>query len=303
MAEGKHKSKFIYVLLCAVTMLFVSACEFSVSEEDSDVVKIYYPDSDYEELEFEYWNNGNNPESLIQALNGKAQSAGLRSISNLGVKIDSIKVDENVVSVYFSESYRTLAPADRIIVNASVVKTLTQAEGIEGVRVYAGGTLYTDASGSPLPVLTNDSFLFEDKPGETKYIQMCIYYADETGAFLKPVIRDIAYQSGKSPEQLALEQLFADPGSSGLHSAVPAGTKLNSVKVSDGVCYVDMSREFLNPAGNCLPEVSVYSVVDTLVEINGIRRVQILIDGSEVNMKDNVDISGRLSRNLDLLEE
>ena len=64
-----------------------------------------------------------------------------------------------------------------------------------------------------------------------------------------------------------------------------------------------MSREFLNPAGNCLPEVSVYSVVDTLVEINGIRRVQILIDGSEVNMKDNVDISGRLSRNLDLLEE
>ena len=102
MAEGKHKSKIIYVLLCAVTMLFVSACEFSVSEEDSDVVKIYYPDSDYEELEFEYWNNGNNPESLIQALNGKAQSAGLRSISNLGVKIDSIKVDENVVSVYFS---------------------------------------------------------------------------------------------------------------------------------------------------------------------------------------------------------
>lgn len=303
MAEGKLKSRIIYVLLFAVTMLFATSCDLSVSEDDQDIVKIYYPDSDYEELEYEYWYNGNNPESLIQALNGKAQSAGLRSLSNLGVKIESIKVDENIVSVYFSDSYRSLVPADRLIVNASVVKTLTQAEGIEGVRVYAGGKIYTDDSGSPLPVLTNDSFLFEDKSGETKYIQMCVYYADETGAFLKPVIRDIAYQSGKSPEQLAIEQILADPGSAGLHSAVPEGTKLNSVKVSDGVCYVDLSREFLNPAGNCLPEVSVYSVVDTLVEINGIRRVQILIEGSEANMKDNVDISGRLSRNLDLLEE
>lgn len=63
-----------------------------------------------------------------------------------------------------------------------------------------------------------------------------------------------------------------------------------SVKVSDRICYVDLTEEFLVDDEDRL-YLNVISIVNTLTEIESIDRVQVLIDG-----KDNVFSSFGLNK-------
>ena len=43
--------------------------------------------------------------------------------------------------------------------------------------------------------------------------------------------------------------------------------------------YINLDKAFLTQAYAVTPEVTIYSIGNSLVEINGINKVQILIDG------------------------
>ena len=87
------------------------------------------------------------------------------------------------------------------------------------------------------------------------------------------------------------------------------GTRLYSAKVSGGVCYVNLSKEFLReniatPDGTSL---TVYAIVNSLTALPEVSGVQFLIEGEIVQsyMHPHFDqvIAARTQRNLTKAEE
>lgn len=85
-------------------------------------------------------------------------------------------------------------------------------------------------------------------------------------------------------------------------ATMPSGTKVNKISVKDNTCYLDLSSDFLDKRDNISDEVTIYSVVNTLVELSNINKVQFSIDGEQVLLYNDSDNFGEpFERNLDLV--
>ena len=78
---------------------------------------------------------------------------------------------------------------------------------------------------------------------------------------------------------IPMEQLIEGPRKSGLLATIPSETKLITITVVDGVCYVNLDEMFLNQNQEISEPVVLYSIVDSLTELTGIDKVQISING------------------------
>ena len=92
-------------------------------------------------------------------------------------------------------------------------------------------------------------------------------------------VKDLA----KDPYTCLINLLITGPESKKLESAIPEGTKVNSCVLKGNTVYVDLSTEFVNnaPAGISEESIVVYSIVNTLTELNEVSGVKILINGEE----------------------
>lgn len=99
------------------------------------------------------------------------------------------------------------------------------------------------------------------------------------------------------PYKYLIEQLIKGPESDKLSCIIPNGTKVNSCTIKENIVYVDLSKEFIENAKEGIDEESmiVYSIVNTLTELNEVSEVKILIEGEEnkafkdnqINFKEN----------------
>ena len=87
----------------------------------------------------------------------------------------------------------------------------------------------------------------------------------------------------KDPYTCLINLLITGPESEKLESAIPEGTKINSCTLKGNTVYVDLSSEFVNnsPAGINEESMVVYSIVNTLTELNEVSGVKFLINGEE----------------------
>ena len=87
----------------------------------------------------------------------------------------------------------------------------------------------------------------------------------------------------KDPYTYLINTLIAGPESEKLESAIPEGTKVNSCTIKGNTLYVDLSKEFIDNAPSGIEEESmiIYSIVNTLTELNEVSGIKFLINGEE----------------------
>ncbi|MCR5210400.1 MAG: GerMN domain-containing protein [Lachnospiraceae bacterium] len=303
----------ILLLLAAALAVMAAGCgkKDAVKGKEKKDFLIYFVNEDKTELVAEkYIYKGSDSEDelkeLTDALMEGPKDNSLKSPADMGVEIQGVTVEGTLVTVSFSKAFSSLDPADRILVCASVVKTLIQAEGAEGVSITIEGSALVDRFGNPVGVFGKDSFLTQSGMlgnGEGS-ISVRLYFADESGRKLESLMQKVEYSANETKERMIVGRLIAGPDTMGYYPTVPQGTKVNSINVTDGVCYLDLSKEFLSGEVSVSPEVTVYSIVNSLAEVSGVRKVKILVDGKDVGAyRDSVDLSGMLSRDLSLLED
>ena len=110
-------------------------------------------------------------------------------------------------------------------------------------------------------------------------------------------------------EQLVIEQLLKGPStidgvsSKDIQATIPKDTILNKVTLKEHTCYVDFSEQFLNKPDGITAEVAIYSVVNTLIELPDITKVQFSINGKqELFYNDSMPFGDVFTRNLDLVQ-
>lgn len=219
------------------------------------------------------------------------------------VEITDYSLDGVLLSIRFDADYNNMNTVEEVLCRAAVVRTLTQIDGVDCVTFYVGDTPLSDAAGNIVGSMNEESFI--ENPGEQinsiQNTSLTLYFSNEQGNGLVKEVREDVYYSGNiSLEKLIMEQLLEGPETEGLKSAIPEGTKLLSVSVAEGICYVSLDDNFRNQDYQVNEAVVIYSIVNSLTELPTISKVQISVKGDNSGVyRDNFELSQMYDRNLD----
>ena len=119
--------------------------------------------------------------------------------------------------------------------------------------------------------------------------EITLYYPDKQGISLVSETRKVESDDKNHLAKKVVEKLIDGPQTDGLLTLIPDDTKLNAINVKDGLCTVDFSAEFINNSnsGSASETLLVYSVVNSLAELEDIDEVLFLIDGKTVEIFGN----------------
>jgi sporulation and spore germination protein len=134
-------------------------------------------------------------------------------------------------------------------------------------------------------------------------IKARLFYVAEDGMRLTGVERDIAYGEGATAQAREIVAAQIAPVVEPLVSAVPSGTALRAVFLTEGGdAYVDLSRDVVSahPGGTLNELLTIYTIVNALtVNLPAVTAVQLLVDGKEVDtLAGHVDLRQPLAKDL-----
>lgn len=138
-------------------------------------------------------------------------------------------------------------------------------------------------------------------------IKAHLFYVADDGLRLASVERDVAYGEGTLDQAREIVAAQIAPVAEPLFSAVPAGTTLRALYVTErGEAFVDLSREVAtgHPGGTVSELLTVYTIVNALTaNLPAVTTVQLLVDGKEVDtLAGHVDLRRPLAKNLSYVQ-
>ena len=304
----KRKSIMILFFLIVGTFLF-AGCGRKDENAGKDRYSIYYMNREETEIgEFAYYTETQEPikvlGELLTILGQTPNNVNYNeTVRNFLVTAYSINGD--VVQISVDENYKKLSPTTEVLTRAAIVRTLTQIKGIRYVNMKVGENDLTDSLGGIIGSMTADQFVDNSGNEINTYekVDLNLYFAAENGKHLVKVLRPVEYNSNISLERLVVEKIIGGPEDEELHPTVNPGTKIISIAVKDNICYVNLNKEFLITQNDVLPEVPVYSIVNSLIELQNINKVQISVEGNNAFVfRDTIDMAVLFERNLDILK-
>jgi hypothetical protein len=134
-------------------------------------------------------------------------------------------------------------------------------------------------------------------------IKAGLFFVSDDGLRLKRVERDVPFGEDTVAQARQIVDAQLAPVAEPLVSAVPAGTKLRAIFVTDrGDAFVDLSRELVagHSGGSTNEVLTVYSIVNALcANLPAVHSVSLLVEGKQVDtLAGHVDLSRPLEKNL-----
>lgn len=111
-----------------------------------------------------------------------------------------------------------------------------------------------------------------------------LYFNHKDTGTLVPEARSIDVKIlANDPYMTLMNLLISGPKNDTLKSTIPEGTKINQAKLQSNMLILDLSKEFIdNHVGGTQEEsTTIYSIVNTMTQLNEIESVKIIIDGQE----------------------
>ena len=304
------KKTFLSFILAGVLLLSGGCGKTPVPETaGEDSYTAYYLNLSEDDLiPFSVTPEGNSAEELVQelldVLMKSPDNMDCLSVIPTDVPVESIAFSENNVMISFGASYRDMDTAREVLCRGAVVQTLCQIPTIDSVTFLVEGNPLIDLYGEEIGPMTKVSFLSSDGSDFTSYkvSEVKMFYPAEGGQSIRPVAKRVRYNTVNPIERQIMKNLIEGPEEPGLLPVIPEGTRLLGISISDNICYVNLSQEFLNKIPGLTDEAVVYSVVNSLVEGTGAIQVQIAVGGNTDNTYGSVNLSIPLSEDLSFVE-
>lgn len=303
--------KISYWILFLIVALLCSGCSSKKGQSDYEI-SIYYLNSSDRMLstsQYEVESTGIDAmiKEVLEALQNPSNFKKFHTAFPNDVKVESYEVKGNLVRVYFNMQYAALESSEEVLLRAAVVQTLVQIQGIEFVSFYVGNEALKDKSGNTVGLMSASDFLQSEDllVGEYQEKNLTLYFASEDGTALIAEQREgVRYNANTSIEKLVVEQLKKGPKTAGAKETIPGKATLLSVTTKDGICYVNFDSGFLTEGYTQKPEITIYSMVNSIIQNCNVNQVQILIDGSsEVVFRNTMDLNVPFSMNKDWIKE
>lgn len=218
---------------------------------------------------------------LIESLLNPPEGSSLVSALPSNTKLLDYSIDNGICTINFSREFEhsgwTRCEAQRLSL-LCVVNTLTQLEEIQQVEFCTEGNLLVqyqliNISG---PFVFDENAIGPVRTGMSEF-DATLYLANGTEQYLAAVPTRLRQGAGISQAEHVVEALLRYTPVNGFHSTIPANTTVNSVELRDGICYVDLSGEFLNGEDHLVR--SVHSIIASVCALEDVRSAQITVDG------------------------
>ena len=227
--------------------------------------------------------------AALSAVTDEPADADCVSAFPRDVRINTYSLADGVLTVNFNSRYKAMEPYERVFAKACLVLTLCGLDEVDRVSVFVDGVPDEE-------LLSPDVMLFSDDDESDYERQLTLYFPDTSLTFLHMELHTLTIGQSKSLCAYVLDELCRGPQSSGLARSVPEGTEVLSVKQTGDVCTVDLSYEFYTNKPDTVAgeRLAVYSVVNSVCSVNGVKAVQILVDGAKLESYGHLDISSPL---------
>lgn len=282
----KYLKKILIISLIAATLALCS-CAQNVPE-DVDSIPVYYVSSSETKVElheyvFESVDFESRLHEVLDVLSTLPDKLEYKPPLSMGFELLDYNLTDSLLTLNVDENYLSLPATTEVLVRAAIVRTLTQFDEIEYVGITVNGNRLYDNAGEQVGWMNADKFIDNDGNEINTYeqIKVKLFFADESGQSLIAAFREKYYSTNTPVERFVVEELIAGPSGqiAGLFPTINPETKIISVTTRDGICYVNLDESFLTVINNVSLENSIYSIVNSLVELSNINKVQILING------------------------
>lgn len=303
------KKKIAYAAMSVLLMMSLCAC---AGKEPKDQEKgfLYYINSEKNGIEKEsYHYSGETAADMVgQILKGLTEVPD--DIEHMpaipkDVEILDWELEGGELRIDFNDQYKKMHMIEETLTRSAIVLSVLQVPKVERVLFFVDSIPLTNDQNEEIGYMDENSFV--RNTGETlnsyQTATLKLYFANESGEQLVEETRDVKYSSNTSVEKLIVEQLMKGPAKTGAYPVVNPLAKVLSVSVRESVCYVNFDDEFLNSAYDVRPEVTIYALVNSLVEGGNCVQVQILINGeTNAAYKETISLSNPFGRDVQWIE-
>ena len=274
------------VILMLILCLLLSACGTAAPEEAEGAFTIYYNNvSSTRLIKDSYTPKATETVARAMELFAKLQESGpddCHSAIPDTIRLEAAELVGNVLRLYLVGSLDDVRTYVRLLFFTALARTMTQCEGVSGIYCYINNEPATDSGGKVLGILRASTFVNNavDNPEDYRDVELTLFFANEKGDKLVSTHRLISYRSSMPLERVIVEQIIAGPEYNEAYRSVAPTTSLLGINVRDGICYVNLDDKFITDALSGYDAVPVYSIVNSLCQLENIEQVQISINGS-----------------------
>lgn len=283
------KKLISYILLA---LMLLTSCATS-GNNDSVTCNLYYYANDMHDsmslkkVTLDSAPSGELAEKLF-ALLASPESKKSLPILTPDIKLEEAQTKNNECILTLSSRYLEIPEQKRAEINACITHTMCSLPDIEKVTLNCREMALT---------FTADDFITASPRAHHNMFTANLYFANENSNTLTKEERTVSLESENSLEYLVLTELLNGPSDIGSKRILSEKIKINSVDVTEGICIIDLSSDFVSRTehNEMNEQLAVYSIVNTMTELPLINSVRLLIDGNAGYGFEFIDISKPLT--------
>lgn len=242
--------------------------------------------------------------SALEMLRKGPSGGKLGAIMPKDTEINGIELSGGgFLTVYFSDKFLSDDPSRNVLNVYAVVKTLCSTAHVSSVKVLVNGEPVKDKDGKPLEYISASDINLETEEYRSEMREVGLYFADSTGKKLVCEKRTIKITDQQPIEQYIINELIKGTKDKKLKTLLSKKTVLVSVEVQENICYLNFKSNFLTDNSGT-PEhekMVIYSIVNSLTELQMLARVQFYMDGKRVDNFGSVKIDDYIERNTSII--
>ena len=305
----KKIRRILSLILISVLTISLFGCGEAEKQETSGM-SVYYINKTADELASEEYsvksdNENNQITDLLDALSKDGDKSEDKAAIPESVIVNGFKLENGIITVDFNSEYKQLENQREVMCRAAVVLTLIQINAVDGIAFTVEDKPYEKVAGTKLGVMDASSFVSMLRGGDDQFVKadFLLYFGNDDGSKLKKYELKNANYGNKTKEEFIVEKLISGPDKDGYMPTLNKNVKLRSVSSSNNICYVDFDDSFLRERSGALDDLCIYSIVNSLCELNDIHEVQITVNKeSDITYHKKISLREPFIRNLDIVE-
>ena len=299
----KRVKKYVLTGMLLMLLAVLTGCG-TREPETGKKISVYYVNTAETKVEVhDQYLNTKTPEEQLEEtmtfLSTTPEKLEYKAPFHMGFQVLDYEVEDGKLVINVDKAYSELSVTTEVLVRAAVVRTLTQLSNVKYVTITVEGSQLYDNAGELVGWMNAEQFINNDGNEINTYelVKVKLYFANADGDKLIAAYREKHYSTNTPLERFVVEELIAGPSGQieGLYPVINPETKIINILTKDGICYVNLDSSFLTVVNNVSTEVAVYSIVNSLVELDNINKVQILVNGEVPSTFSN----STFERNLD----
>lgn len=242
--------------------------------------------------------------NTLEKLRKGPSSRRLGEVMSRDTEIESAVFDrEGRIIVEFSKNFLLDDPSKNVLNTYAVVKTLCSTASVSEAKILVEGEPIRDRDGNALDFISASDINIQTEEYHSEIRQVALYFADKAESRLIREMRSITITDQQPIEQYIINELIKGTDEKGLRSLLNDNTVLVSVNVEDNICYLNFKSGFLaeNSRDENHNRLVIYSIVNSLTELQTISRVQLYMDGKRVDSFGTINIKDYLMRDTSVI--